>query len=88
MEGTILWALANGILTGGALAGIVLLRRQHRLAEVQPRLLEEMEHRLNELGAVEKRLAEVEGRLEFAERLLAAKPDVDRQRLPHPDEHR
>ncbi len=80
--GTVLWALINGIISGATLVGVVLLRRQHRLAARQSRVLEEVEGRLDQIDVVEKRLAEVEGRLEFAERLLAAQPDAARPGLP------
>jgi hypothetical protein len=79
--GTVLWALVNGFITGGALVGIVLLRRQYRLVARQPRLLEDVAQRLEQLDAMETRLAEVEGRLEFAERMLADR-DPSRPQLP------
>jgi hypothetical protein len=39
MGGTVLWALLNGIITGGVWAGIVLLRRQRREFREQFQLL-------------------------------------------------
>jgi hypothetical protein len=82
MDATIWWALSTGLVTGAAWVGIVLLRRQSRLAARQPRLLENVAQRLEHLDAVEKRLAEIEGRLEFAERMLAADRDPSRSQLP------
>ena len=82
MDATIWWALSTGLVTGAAWVGIVLLRRQYRLAARQPRLLEDVAQRLEQLDAVEKRLAEVEGRLEFAERMLAADHHPSRPQLP------
>jgi len=82
MDPAVWWALTTGLVTGGAWVGIVLLRRQYRLAARQPQVLEEVTQRLEQLDSVEKRLAEVEGRLEFAERMLAADRDRTRAQLP------
>lgn len=83
MSLTLIWALLNGIIIGGVWAGIVLLRRQRRLAEQQPLLLDDIQQRLDHLESVEKRLAEVEERLDFAERLLAR--PAEPQQLPPPE---
>ncbi len=70
MEGTIWWALATGFITGGVWVGILLLRRERRGA--QPRAqIEDMQRRLDELDDVGTRLADIEERLDFTERLLA-----------------
>jgi hypothetical protein len=68
---TIVWALLTGIITGGAWVGIVLLRRQRLLSDQQSAMRAELERRLDELEGVDARLAEMEGRLDFAERILA-----------------
>ena len=70
MGTTIIWALLTGIVTGGTWAAIVLLGRQHRLAEQQAGMRLELERRLDELEGIETRLAELEGRVDFTERLL------------------
>jgi hypothetical protein len=81
MSGPILWALLTGALTGGVWVGILLMQRIRRITERQPAELEDMRRRLDELDGVERRLAEVEERLEFTERLLAKREEL---RLPPP----
>jgi hypothetical protein len=66
----IIWALLSGIVTGGVWVAIVLLGRQHRLAEQQAGMRLELERRLDELEGIETRLAELEERVDFTERLL------------------
>jgi hypothetical protein len=66
LRGPIGKALARWIESWGA-SGTALL--ESRLAG-DPRRLEEIEHRLVELEARELRVAELEERLDFAERLL------------------
>jgi len=83
MFNTIIWALLTGLITGGVWVGIVVWQHQRRLATFHPELLEEMQARLVELEAVADRLADVEERLDFAERLLAKSRDVER--LPSPE---
>ncbi len=51
---------------------IILRRQQHRLSEQQQALIEDTNRRLAELDQTYQRLAEVEERLDFAERLLSA----------------
>jgi hypothetical protein len=82
VDATVIWALLTGAITGGAWVGIVLLRRQHRASARQLQLVEEADRRLDELADVGERLAEVEERLNFAERLLAQ--DREEHRLPPP----
>lgn len=83
MDGTILWALTTGFITGGVWVGIVLLRRQRRLSPPQPQQrLEEVENRLSELEGIDRRMSEVEERLDFAERLLTK--EREEQRLSPP----
>jgi type II secretory pathway component PulJ len=81
MNGTILWALITGMISGGAWVGIVLLRRQQRRIERQPGQLEEVQRRLDHLDVMERRLAEVEERLDFTERLLTSQRE---ERRPSP----
>lgn len=54
---------------------IVLLQRQKRLASQHRELLEDRQRTLDELEAVGQRLAELEERADFAERLLGRAPD-------------
>jgi hypothetical protein len=48
----------------------VLRRRQGQLAEFQQELIDDTNRRLAELDVADDHLAELENRLEFAERLL------------------
>jgi hypothetical protein len=75
MEAIVLWALANGVITGGVWVGIVLQRRQW---EQQPLLHQELRNRLDGLQDLERRLADVEERLQFPERMLAKERDERR----------
>ncbi len=84
MTGTILWALLTGMVSGAVGAGILLLRRQRPLIGRQSRQLAELNRRLDDLDAVERRLVEVEERLQFAERLLATHREA--LRLSPPDD--
>ncbi len=77
----VVWALLTGFVTGGVWVGIVL-RRQRRLIEQQPILLEGMRRRMQELDQVQQRLAEVEERLGVAERLLTRPRDEARLSPP------
>lgn len=86
MSATILWALLTGAITGGVGVGIVLLQRIRRISEQQPAELEDLRRRLDELEGVDRRLAEVEDRLEFTERLLGNQPN--RVSLPPPPDQR
>lgn len=83
---TVVAVLLTGIITGGVWVGIVLLRRQYRLTEQQPALLDDIQRRLDELENAEKRLAELEERLDFAERLLTRQQDPARLPPPSSDE--
>jgi hypothetical protein len=75
MEAIVLWALAIGVITGGVWVGIVLQRRQW---EQQPLLHQELRNRLDGLQDLERRLADVEARLQFPERMLAKERDERR----------
>ena len=70
MLNILVWALLTGIVTGGTWVAIVLRRQQRLLSERQQALMEDTNRRLAELDQTYQRLAEVEERLDFAERLL------------------
>ncbi len=82
MGAIVVWALATGAITGGIWVGTVLVSHLRRLAKEQLFLSAQLEERLEQLDRMEKQLADVEGRLEFAERLLAAGPPDERSSLP------
>lgn len=82
MVTTIIWAALMGIVTGGVWLAIVMVGRQHRLSELQTAMRRELERRLDELEGVDARLAELEERMDFAERLLADRREG--QGLPRP----
>ena len=82
---TIIWALLTGLITGGAWVGIVLVQRQRRLTLDQAGLRGELERRLDELEDVNTRLAELEERVEFTERVLAKEREAARLGRPHPE---
>ena len=68
----ILWALLTGGITGAVWVGIVMIQRQRRIDRGR-RDLDEMDARLDQLEGSERRVAELEERLDFAERLLTQK---------------
>jgi hypothetical protein len=68
----VLWALFTGGITGAVWVAIVMFGRQKRI-ESERRGLDEVNQRLDDLDAAEQRVAELEERLDFAERLLAQK---------------
>jgi hypothetical protein len=72
LRGPIGKALARWIESWGATESAALDAR----AGGDPRRLDEIEHRLGELEAREARLAELEERLDFAERLLTRETAV------------
>lgn len=82
MGGLVVWALATGAITGAVWAGIVLVSHLRRLAREQLFLSAQLEERLDQLDRVERHLADVETRLEFAERMLAAPAPPERRTLP------
>jgi type II secretory pathway component PulJ len=82
MINLIVAVLLTGIVTGGVWAGIVLISRQRRLIETQPALLDDIQRRLDDLDNMDRRLADLEERLEFTERLLSKQQDPTR--LPPP----
>ncbi len=82
MLNVIVWALLTGMVSGGIWVAILLRRRSTRLSEPQPDQLEEIHRRLDELHHVDQRLAEVEERQDFAERLLTRPRDAERRPPP------
>ena len=82
MGTVVIWALLTGTISGGVWAGIVLLSRQRRLTERQDAIRLSLERRLDELEGVEARLAELEERVDFAERVLPANDGMQRPRPP------
>jgi hypothetical protein len=82
MGTVVVWALATGAISGAVWIGTVLVSHLRKLAREQLFLLARLEDRLERLDHVEVRLAEVEGRLEFAERMLAASLPDEQRHLP------
>ncbi len=82
MGALVVWALATGAITGGVWVGTVLVSHLRRLAKEQLFLSAQLEDRLEQLDRMEKQLADVETRLEFAERMLSAGPSAERRALP------
>lgn len=78
MLNTVIWALGTGFITGGVWIAVVILQAQHRLRKFQVDMSEETELRLDHLETLEGRLAEVEDRLAFTERLLAERAEPAR----------
>ncbi len=78
----VLWALVTGGITGAVWVAIVMIQRQARIDRGR-RDLDEMDARIDELEGAEQRVAELEERLDFAERLLAQKrSEPEQRRLP------
>lgn len=65
----VIWAMLTGLVTGGVWVAIVLKQHQKKLADMQPELLDRIEERMAELEHLDQRLAEVEERLDFTERI-------------------
>ena len=78
MTEIVLWAFANGILAGGIGAAIVLIRRERRVTERHVQAMGELGERLDQMNEVHHRLAEMEERLDFAERRLGRPPEPER----------
>lgn len=68
----VIWALATGGITGAVWVAIVMFQRQRRIDHGR-RDLDELDARLEELEGAEQRVAELEERLDFTERILAQK---------------
>ena len=80
MGNIVLWALSTGFITGGVWVGIVLLRHQRRRQIGEP--VEQAQQRVEELDRVDRRLAEVEERLDATEQMIVRQRDA--QRLDRP----
>ena len=65
----VLWALANGVIIGAVWIGIVMYERQKRI-NARRESADELAARIDALEASEARVAELEERLDFTERLL------------------
>jgi hypothetical protein len=78
------WAMGVGVIIVAVFGGIGLLIRtlpahvHKKKADASAALSEELRQRLDELDEMRTRLAEVEERLDFAERLLASHRATDR----------
>jgi predicted nuclease with TOPRIM domain len=62
--------------------GTVLVSHLRRLAKEQLFLSAQLEERLDQVDRMEKQLADLETRLEFAERMLSAGPATEPRALP------
>lgn len=78
MANEILWALLTAGITGGVWVGIVLTSRHRRMLTEQQQLTASLQRRLEAVENVQGRLAEVEERLDFAERRLLQEPGLRR----------
>ena len=67
----VLWALLTGGITGAVWVAIVMFQRQRRI-DAERAGVDELEARMRDLEGSGQRVAELEERLDFAERLLAA----------------
>lgn len=65
----VLWALATGVITGAVWIAIVMHERQKRIND-RRESADELAARIDALEASEARVAELEERLDFTERLL------------------
>ena len=71
----VLWALLTGGIIGAVWVAIVMFGRQRRI-DAGRRDLDDVNARLDDLDGAERRVAELEERLDFAERLLSQKRAV------------
>lgn len=86
------WAVGVGVICVAFFGGVTMMVRllpesvkntKRRLAEAQgAERLEELERRMAELEGGQQRVAEIEERLDFAERLLAKRRDAERLAPP------
>ena len=67
----VLWALLTGGVTGAVWVAIVMFQRERRIGEERAGV-DALDTRLQRLEDSDQRVAELEERLDFAERLLAA----------------
>jgi uncharacterized membrane-anchored protein YhcB (DUF1043 family) len=72
------WLMMNGLIVVTTWGGIVLWNRQKRAERQQERLEDEITNRQEALDQVNQRVAQLEERLDFSERLLktARQPDA------------
>ncbi len=70
MANAVIWALLTGLVTGGVWVAIVLFSRQRWLRQQYQAMVEETDRRLSELDDTHRRMAELEERLDFTDRLL------------------
>jgi cell division protein FtsB len=73
----VLWALLTGGITGGIWTAIVLKGRQRRLAEDYEALLDDNAAHTAELSRVSRRMAELEERVDTAERMVIESRERD-----------
>lgn len=73
----VLWALLTGGITGGIWTAIVLKSRQRRLAEDYEALLDDNAAHTAELSRVSRRMAELEERVDTAERMVIESRERD-----------
>jgi len=73
------WALMNGLIVVATWGGIVLWNRQKRAERQQERLEDEITSRQEALDQVNQRVAQLEARLDFSERLLKTERQPDAQ---------
>ena len=78
----VLWALLTGGITGAVWVAIVMFRRERRIDEERAGV-DMLDARLQRLEDSDQRVAELEERLDFAERLLAARRE-ETAREPRP----
>ncbi len=72
----VIWALATGFVSGAVWVAIVLMQSQRRLKQYQIEMGDDTRLRLDHLDGLEIRLAEVEDRLAFTERLLTERQEA------------
>ncbi len=80
----ILWALLTGGVRGGVWVAIVLFGRLRDLSARQRELLDDRQHALDALEAQDRRLRQLDERLEFVQRMLhpTGRPGIDSERHP------
>ncbi len=73
------WAMLTGGITGAVWVGIVMIQRQQRAAARRHQLVDAYHEGADYAGQVDGRLAEMEERLDFAERLLTQRRAPERR---------
>ncbi|NOT08875.1 MAG: hypothetical protein HOP28_11790 [Gemmatimonadales bacterium] len=79
----LVWALLTGMITGAAWLGVVVIPRFRQKLADQAALVEEARRRLHEIEDTTQRLADMEERLDFAERLLETKREPEQLQPPN-----